>query len=579
MAVMVPDALETVFQSSAERRLFNRFRTQLSDEWYVLHSLDITRHPTKVIGETDFVLVGPLGVFFIEVKGGRVSCEEGAWLFVDRHGRESRKKESPWRQAASGLVQVRKEIEDTRGMEALNFGYGVIFPDEVFTVHGPEIEHAVLWDNRDWTLPIGEFVAKLDRHWSVQNRKSYGREPKKPDKAVARDIRKLLRPDVRTTFTLSSELNCIESEQVELTDEQSRTVRGMSRNRRSMVFGGAGTGKTLLAVDEAKRCAEEGQRILLLCYNSLLGQHLAENNEKVGIVAGSVHGYFSNVIAAAPDINARLQAARRAGDDEDLFRRVYSDLFMDAMVSGEYDPFDVLILDEAQDLMSESFMAAFDLALKGGMSNGFWRLFLDANQNIYGMEFEQTLNELLGYGVGQYELSINCRNSRKVAVNASVLSQIDVPLYKAVEGGFERFIYFEDRKDLAKKLNALVSELLSNGVSRSDMVFLSPKRLANSEIAELPLEFAPHDLTSSVRRLKNSIDYCTMQAFKGLERRIVIAVDLECIQARDKHLLLYCGLTRAKAGLVCCLNRRFRETHDFLTSEFGKRLPAILASY
>jgi hypothetical protein len=576
MAIMVPDGADVQFKSRAERRIFNRFRGELSNDYYVLHSLGITRHPSKLIGETDFVVVGPEGVFFIEVKGGGVSCQEGVWKFTNKDGQTNTKSESPWTQAASGLVQVRLEIENVQGKHGLNFGYGVIFPDEVFLDEGPEIEPAVLWDGRDWPYPMRDYIQKIASHWVSKNRIAYRRDPHLPDASERSAIRKLLRPNVKSTYTLASELNHIESELVELTEEQSRAVRGMRRNHRSVVFGGAGTGKTLLALEEARRLADEGARVLLLCYNTLLGRHLAANIDPEKITATSVHEFFGRTIGKHPKLSAQLKQVRQHVDETDYFRRAYPDVFMDALVAEPmFEPYNALVLDEAQDLMGEAFINAFDLLLDQGVNRGVWHLFMDPNQNIYGVEAERSLAELLGSGSGQYDLTINCRNSLKVAVNSSVLSKIDVPLHRVAQGGYEKFLYYTDAQDLKRKLNALVAELLHNGVNRKDIIFLSPRRAENSILHDINLDYRLNDLAGS-EAAKNAIDYCTMHAFKGLERSIVIAVDLEIIEKREKQLLLYCGLTRAKAGLVCCIPDALRKTHDELSAEFGRRLPGLL---
>ena len=52
MAIMVPDTIREN-ASKAERRLFNRFRSELPDNCYVLHSLGLVSHATKIWGECE----------------------------------------------------------------------------------------------------------------------------------------------------------------------------------------------------------------------------------------------------------------------------------------------------------------------------------------------------------------------------------------------------------------------------------------------------------------------------------------------------------------------------------------------
>lgn len=44
---------------------------------YVLHSLGLPKHQSKIYGEIDFVVVCDRGVACLEIKGGRVECRDG----------------------------------------------------------------------------------------------------------------------------------------------------------------------------------------------------------------------------------------------------------------------------------------------------------------------------------------------------------------------------------------------------------------------------------------------------------------------------------------------------------------------
>ena len=85
--------------------------------------------------------------------------------------------------------------------------------------------------------------------------------------------------------------------------------------------------------------------------------------------------------------------------------RYYSDIlperFIEAYVDSGAEPFDYLIVDEAQDLMNEKYLEVFDLILSGGLKNGKWTFFIDAeNQNIYtGKSYEEIYRLLSRYGV------------------------------------------------------------------------------------------------------------------------------------------------------------------------------------
>src|SRR5712692_1544581 len=98
MARMCPPELSAEVRSHAERHLFELLKDGLSDSWTVLHSLGVIGHRAKPWAEVDFVLVGPPGVFCLEVKGGRVQRHEGMWFFTDRFDPVTTKREGPFEQ-------------------------------------------------------------------------------------------------------------------------------------------------------------------------------------------------------------------------------------------------------------------------------------------------------------------------------------------------------------------------------------------------------------------------------------------------------------------------------------------------
>ena len=88
MAIMIPSVISPEVKSNAERKIFEWFKNAPgTDKWIVLHSLGIATHNKVIYGETDFLVLAPqLGLFALEVKGGRVRRENGVWYFTNRYG-------------------------------------------------------------------------------------------------------------------------------------------------------------------------------------------------------------------------------------------------------------------------------------------------------------------------------------------------------------------------------------------------------------------------------------------------------------------------------------------------------------
>ena len=140
MAQMLPKVVAEHTASSAERRLFPRIRDELSDDWCVLHSLGMTRHARKPWAEIDFVLIGPPGIYCLEVKGGRIARTDGVWTTTDRYGKTSQLKESPFAQVGSAAAALRNFLVDAiPQLHSAVVGYAVAMPDIVFNIVGPAV--------------------------------------------------------------------------------------------------------------------------------------------------------------------------------------------------------------------------------------------------------------------------------------------------------------------------------------------------------------------------------------------------------------------------------------------------------
>ena len=111
MARMCPAVVSEHTKSPAEVDVFGIVARELSEEWTALHSLGIAVHPRKPWAEADFVLVGPPGVFVLEVKGQHVRRENGKWIFTSGGGRDSEPKaEGPFDQAGGASAALFKYL-------------------------------------------------------------------------------------------------------------------------------------------------------------------------------------------------------------------------------------------------------------------------------------------------------------------------------------------------------------------------------------------------------------------------------------------------------------------------------------
>lgn len=574
MALLIPEVPKDT--TASERFVLERMSTELPNDWVVLHSLGLSDHPNKVWGEIDCLVLSTKGIFAVEIKGGHVSCNSGIWTFTSPNGKQTyEKKEGPFEQAKNSMFALKKVLDQDGRFKHLLLGYGVIMTYETFTTAGPEIEHGVNWDARDWHRNLGFFIGKLSSFWQESYRKKHGSERKLPTVAEIVQIRQLLRPDIASSFQLGSYLNNIEKDLIRLTNEQIKICRGMSNNPRTVIRGAAGTGKTVLAVDKAKALAEQGKRVLYLCFNRLLAEHVALNIASYSasgqITVRHAHGYFYELIYQA-GLDKKLH--KTTANDAEFFGKIFPDLCTEAVLSIDVQPFDVIIVDEAQDLLTGSNLDVLELLLKDGLRSGHWHFFLDPKQDIYGKLAEDAGKRLIEYGFAAYELTRNCRNTRQICIQTSIISGIDLDADETVDGPECDTVYYRSNGEFIEKFRNELRSLLGSGVSPTDIIVLSSRKFENSfvrsieSIDKLPII----DITGAKQTGGDGLHFCTMHAFKGLERQVVLAIDVDNLGDAQNAMLHYAGLSRAKALLKIFLPQAEHLPYQRQAELYGGRL-------
>lgn len=369
MAVLIPDVPKSC--PNGERVVYEKLGRDLPDDWVVLHSLGLPRHETKIWGEADIVVLSTLGVFALEVKGGKVSCRDGVWHYEGPGFQSYTKREDPWTQSETAMMAVKKALVASNPAFADTlFGYGVVMPFTRFDAQGAEMLPEVLLDKRTFRQGMDQYLGRLHRFWEQEYERKHNRTYRGLAPHQIGQARQILRPDLETTLSIGGYLTGVEAQLLALTNAQIRVSRRLAANPRSVVSGPAGTGKSLLAVDRARHLAGEGKRVLLLCFNRLLAGHVRRSLKEEGVAGVDVrhaHALYADLIATAG-----MQEALEAVDTTDplFFAEHLPQLACDAVLERGVDPWDVLGVDEAQDLLTPSHIDVFDLLVRDGLDHG-----------------------------------------------------------------------------------------------------------------------------------------------------------------------------------------------------------------
>lgn len=572
MAKMLPTQFDSSTSSAAERRVFELLKNDpVTKDWIVLHSLGLARRGTKPYGEIDFVVLIPtVGVFCLEIKGGRIACNGGHWETTNRFGQTETLNRSPFLQAREGMFAMRDSVLNRAPPgfpTGLVFGYAVVMPDVTFNVRSPEWESWQVIDHGVLKWPLSSALLRLaSEQWKLYPKATTG----EPSAATLRILQQLLRPDFEIVVTRGTQIEDAEAQLVRFTQEQFDALDLLSDNERCLFEGAAGTGKTMLALEYARRSSAAGRRTLFICYNRLLGLWLERQVTEYGLgailTAGSFFKLLRDVImrsSIAADFHEEEEHGQKAG----LYEGAYP-LFGRLAVEERSEPFDVLVMDEAQDLLRPGVLEVLNVWLKGGLAGGCWAVFGDfQRQAIFNSATGEELKGLLKASAPQFtkgRLTVNCRNTRNIGEETALLSGFNSPPYRMGQhaGLPVDYHYYNSADSQRTALAKTLCRLLADGVKASDIIVLSRLRLENSGIAGIDggdqfrlLDVG--DVTSGRSRLP-VIKYATAHAFKGMESAVIALCDVEHVADAEPQALLYVAMSRARSNLTVLLHEQAR---------------------
>lgn len=558
MVTFIPPYMGEEIKSNAERKMYDVLQELNLKNACVLHSLGLPRHRSKIYGEIDFVVVCERGVACLEIKGGRVECRDGQWTFIDRYGTERVKPEGPFAQVTGNMFSLRdilkKRFEGNPHMKNILMASGVVFPDITFHSDSQEIIPEIIYDRT--TEDISGYMNQVFDYWQQRQH----REPSKLSPSDIREVVQFLRADFCFIPSLNDRLEQVEQKLVRLTAEQAQLMEALGMNDHLIVEGGAGTGKTLLAAEFARRQLEQGARVLYLTYNKNLAHHVMRSlpeTDQLKVV--NIHALFGEYVPV--DVE-ELQK-----DPQKYFAQILPERFYDYISEKQStDPdaadmqYDLLIMDEGQDILKPLYLYSLDCLLKGGLDHGRWAVFYDEKQNIYNPEYQDGMDILRSYSHTKFRLFVNCRNTVQIGTYSAKASGVTFAEFMRENGEEVGKISYEDEKDFGGKIKEIMKTLREGKVSPGDITFLSPKKYQNSKLATLKLTV--NELRDDFKPDPSVPVFATIQGFKGLDAKVVILCDVEALRRETFSQYIYLAGTRARTLLYIVGTKDFWEEHQ-----------------
>lgn len=554
-----PAELKRDHAASAEAEVFATLADELGDGWTVFHRvrwLDRPESGPPQDGECDFLIAHPdRGALVLEVKGGRVGIDarSGRWMSVDRHG-ERHEIRDPYDQANSARHVMRRKLLSIPGWKGKDvpIGHAVAFPHGSKGAAGvADASLEVTLDAEDLTR-AGEAIERVFAFWRLA-----------PDAHWRQSgVAWLERLFVHRDFArvrLGTQLRQHEAEFLRLTQEQAGILDALRAHRRAAISGCAGSGKTMLAVEKARRLAGEGFRVLVTCFNRALADFIraqlpppvvrrpgmrAAERDQLDLFGGArvdVESFHRLAGSWARRAGIELPEPAEGADRESLYDAALPEALLQA-TSKVAERFDAVIVDEGQDFHADWWVAV--QSLLRDPDHGILYVFYDDNQSLY------TAGASLPIEGPPFMLTKNCRNTREIHEWVGAHYRGEASPEVGGPAGRPPVVHRwrdprEMREHVRRALHTLVSE---EKVPERDIVVLSPFGHARSALWRDP-QFGNLRLTDAWPPAPGHVECTTIHAFKGLERPVVILAEIGRDVRRPEELL-YVGGSRARSHLV-----------------------------
>lgn len=378
---------------------------------------------------------------------------------------------------------------------------------------------------------------------------------------------------------------------IKLLDRQQEQLACALGEGHRLIFGVAGSGKTVVVIARARYLAMSHPywRILVLCYNRNLSREIARlinpQDYNAAIEISTFHKWAKNIIYAAgikfksEYIRIRDRADEGAFSISDFFQK-HVPLLLDRVISESRPrPYDAILIDEAQDFEKVWFNPV--LKLLDPQTNSLL-ITCDGLQGIYARR-KFYWKDMGIQAVGRVtRFHKSYRIPKKIGKLANKFVLLDSDLSRLIEkaegflesrefsreGGTIDLKIFLKRED---EYNAILKNLLTylkKGFSILILFSYSLERISFDH----PLITILNETDVSWYNLKkigleeSGIWIGTLQGTKGLEADVVIIPELDRLEpSRYARQLLYVGMTRARHELMITASQEMKFV-DELTS-------------
>jgi hypothetical protein len=554
----------------SEREVFTAFEG-IPDrpDWIVIHSLQLAQNLFSLEGEADFIVMVPgKGIVVIEAKNPKyVEYTAGQW-YLDKLPNPTK---DPLQQVSRARSNIRgylkqhdeniNDIPFARMLWFTSIGRHQFINNSAGDMQFFEWELGLAEDKDKPVLAIEKLLDNHIAFFADNGEVHY--DPSAFTSERAENLANTLLSNF-TGYESAEELAKTRYKiEQKMLDEQLAIMELVEYNNHLYFDGGAGTGKSFLLAEAARKFAKQGKRTLVTCWNYMMAEELASTLTRPGITVKDLNTIMLEICGLKEN---------PADAGTQWFEH---DLPIMALEALEKNPalgsYEALCVDEFQDVAANLKLleVLFELVKTAKLENIPMVFAGDRNQQImrdgvHVIDPAQRMKLIMPDTV-HIRLRTNCRTVPELAKMIPRVINIDTDIVRhRIPEGFEGGLSIVDCSDekQTQHLATTIKKLLERYPAR-DIVILSAFGDHNSTVGQLLQRGSQNaDERALVSQLKTAegdgkIRWRSIAKFKGLESPVVVITDVdekakEFAHSIQKELdeLLYVGITRAKYECV-----------------------------
>ena len=559
----------------SERKLFDAFAAAGGKrDWLVVHSAHIGTSSEALHGETDFYVFAPgLGILTVEAKAPKSVSRtaQGEW-FLEGTPKPTK---SPLEQADRAVSAMYAHLKRIHFPENIPMPRLILFTSlerHKFDVK-PKTDFEFFEWELGWESDLKDPVRLVEKVFSEQAKRfgssdKIAQQPELFTPTLAEEAVSSLFSQFNISLTPAEMAKVRKEERDALFEEQALCLDQLELNQHIYFEGVAGTGKSRLLEEVAKRSRKQEKRTVFTCWNNMM----AEEHSHRFIATDS------NLVVKSLN---RLMLDFAGFDDNppDAEKDWYEIKLPKLAIAGvKQKPhlarFSTIICDEFQDLVDKPEVIRFmlNLARDHEPKNAEVVLAGDDNQMILVDEKEGRL----GYEIARhilpdlvrFQLVSNWRMNPKLFADMQRYLNLQLPvkrhlLEEDISSGLS--VIEVEEGDEFKALREVLLSLLKQ-YPPEDIRIISP--FGSSSLAARV--FKSHSTKQEIKWLKQNlrhesgpgkIRWRSVTKFKGLEQDVVVltdfgspSIDFFNSNRLDRHQFLYSAISRGRQSAVLLLD-------------------------